>query len=401
MRLALLFSMVLLSLQPTALRAADPFTAGVAEARAGRYAQALEHFLAARAGGDASPQLLFNLGVVYFHLDRLADSRAVFHELAGDPDWAPLARRNLALIESRRQADADAATDRPPAAPAWQGLAWVAAGHDDNVMLANERSVDGVDDLEDQFFEVLAVGRRPLPGPDARLDLGFYYRAHRDLDAYDFGALTAGITVARPLGNWRLTGGLHAELQMADGKRYASVGSVRAQLDRVYGDLAWRLRSDLAFVDAGAEFAYVEGWRSRTQAQASRTLDRGELRLGWELEISDREDLRVDEQFFSFSSWRHGPYAGARLRLTPELDAEARAAMRWSTYRDDNRFLLDGALIEAPRDQDLLSLELRLTYRLSSRWRLWSQFEWGRSDSALTRYDYRGSRYLLGLETDF
>lgn len=411
----------------------EHYSRGLTAARAGKLEEALRHFSAARDQGMDAPTLTHNLGVVNFKLGRLDAAATAFQDLTGDTRWRALAHYNLGLIEERRGRTAAAvknfrrarslATSRQlralaerklsPAIPAaaarpssrWYVLASLAAGYDDNVVLADHSLLDAVSDEGDEFGEILAAAQRAL-GDDGRsgfvIDFGGYYRKHADLDDFDFAAFSAALHWRKPLGAWRLSTGFKSEAQFAGGESYANVATVRAQLEDNEGPARWRLRNDFSYLSGSSDFDFVTGWRNRVQLQVNHRVDPIELEGGYEIEVNDRDDLTAGSQFFSYSPLRHRVYGALGFDFWPKIHLNLRASLRLSDYEDDNRFFDDnGDLIEAPRDQDALSLTARIAYTLGARWRLWSQYQYNDSDSDIPRYQYASNAYLLGLETAF
>jgi tetratricopeptide (TPR) repeat protein len=433
--LLICLALVAVSANVLARSADDAFAAGLAAARAGFFQEAADHFDAAQRAGLSTPALTFNMGVVNYRLNRLDDAAAAFRALTADPDWGALAHYHLGLTEQRRGnstaarghfRDAQALTDSPKlkaladhrlrallAAPApqpspglrrWFGIGSVAAGYDDNVLLADEQFIGAVSDEADAFGEVLAAARRAVgaPGSGLAVDISAYYRFHGDLDDFNFGALSAGLSWRRPMGDWVFSTGLTGTAQFAGGDSYANVVSHRLQLDRAFDTLSWRLRNELSYHDGASDFDFITGWRNRTRLELGNRIDRLQLKLGYEFEINNRDDLESGETFSSYSPRAHRVYAGGGYDVGQRLGLELEGALRLSDYRDANRFLDgDGNLLEVARDQDVLSLRLRLDYRVTDRWRVWSQYQHTSSDSDLPRYDYTGNVYLLGLETMF
>lgn len=411
----------------------NPYADGVEAARAGDFATALVHFEAARRSGLDTPALAYNLGVVHFRLGHLDAAYEAFLTLTPDSQWKALAHYNLGLIEERRNrpdaalrhfrrasatatspklrelaerkiqprtSSADAAESR------WQGVASVAGGYDDNVLLANDQLLDSVSNEGDFLSEFLAAARRPLSRGAARgpvLDVAGYYRAHSDLSDFDFGAISATL-------NWRTPGrdghwgaGLRAEAQFAGGASYANLGTLRLEFARRYGS-RWTFRStnDVSYLAGGSDFDYVSGWRNRTRLQLTRAADQVRADVGYELELNDRDDLASERTFYSYSPHRHRFYGTARFPLTPRLDLELQGSVRFSRYPEDNRFLDEsGTLVAARRDQDVLTLGARADYGIAPRWRVWSQYQFTESDSEISRYRYTSNRLLLGVETTF
>jgi len=284
---------------------------------------------------------------------------------------------------------------------AWHGLVALGGGYDDNVILADDRLIDTVSEEADAFGEILAAARRPLSGADdrgLRLDLASYYRAHADLNDFDFGALTLSVSWNAPLRGWALSTGLRGETQFAGGDGYASVLTHRLRLERS----GWELRNDLSYLSGLSGFDYVTGVRNRTRIRFETTTAIGRVRAGYEIELNDREDLSRDTEFFSYSPRVQKLQVSWRLALSETFTLEPEATFRRSDYAEENRFFdTGGELISAARDQDVTTLGLRGRYRLSRDWYLWGQLQQVDSESRILRYDYTSTRYLVGFERLF
>ncbi len=407
----------------------SPYADALAAARAGDFERALERLEAARRAGVHTPTLLYNLGVVHFRLDQLDASYAAFLQLTEDERWRALAHYNLGLIEERRGragvarghfqraqtlttsvelralAEGKLRPEPSPGAPAratvWHGLASLGIGFDDNVILADDRLLDDVSDEADAFGEILAAVRRPL-GTAVVLDVAGYHRAHAELDHFDFGAVSAALTWRGEVEDWHLSSGLRLEIQSAGGDGYADVVTHRLAFARSSGAWSVRSRNDLSRIFAGSDFDYVSGWRNRTSVQLVRLGPGADLRLGYEFELNDRADLQVDTAFSSYSPKRHRIHGSATLQPIENLDVELQASLRFSEYDDDNRFIDEtGAWTQAPRDQDMVELGVRVSYSFAPDWSLWTHYERSDSDSELQRYTYRSHRILFGIETTF
>jgi tetratricopeptide (TPR) repeat protein len=408
--------------------ASHAYAAGVAAARAGQFAEAANQFGEAQSAGMDTPALTYNIGVVNFKLSRLDAAATAFEKLTADASWRPLAHYNLGLIEERRgnraaaernflqaltlatSPELKALAERklpapisiaaPPAAR-WEGLVSFAAGHDDNVLLADDRPDGFVSDEADQFGEFLAAARRPI-GDRFALDVSAYYRGHADLDDFDFGSLSAALLWRHPLGQWQFLTSLQGEAQFAGGDPYANMATSRLQLERRAGSLAWRARNDLSYHSGGSDYEFITGWRNVTQLQVGNRLERADLRLGYEFEVNDRDDFTSGEEFASYSPNSHRIYAGAIIDLTPRVFVDLEAGLRATDYSDLNRFIDDdGDVVEGARDQDLVTLRARVDYLIGDSWRVWAQYLRTGSDSDLARYDYTSNAYMLGFETMF
>lgn len=419
---------------PTALAspAAELFEEGVGAAQIGDYDLAAERFERARAAGNESPVLLYNLAVAYFQSGRFPAAEAAFDALCEYHEWAALAAYNQGLalramgreeaararfqraadlaVEPRLRALVDAALLAPTRAPEperapWLGVASLGAGYDDNVALSGTLvAEDGGEG--DAFLETLLAASRPIrpatAGARDELNVTALYRAHPELDSFDFGALAVGLDRRAAAGAWRWLGGVSAAVNSAGGDYFASVLNARLELQRPGLAPGWRVEQTLSVLAGGSEFDYLSGWRYRLQLDRVRDGTRSSLRFGYRLEINDRDDLALGEEFFSFSPLRHRVFV--RLNWRAHAAWRLQGGLEWeiNEYADDNRFFDgDGQLIADARDQRLLNGFLRLIRPLDDRWRVWSEVHINDSDSELRRYDYRSQRLLLGIERLF
>ncbi|MFW6094315.1 MAG: tetratricopeptide repeat protein [Pseudomonadota bacterium] len=413
----------------------DAFPAGLTAARAGEFESALEHFQAARRSGTDSPALDYNLGVVHFRLGNLDQAREAFLRLTRVSGWRPLAYYNLGLVAERRE-EAQAAqphfrraaeladsaklrrlaqrklqpeADGRSAPPRrWRGFASVAAGYDDNVALTNDRVLDAASDEGDVLGEFLTAIRRPVSADGGwSVAAGGYYRAHGAASDFDFGAISAALRwrAADRTGateGWSWSTSLRTAAQFAGGRSYAQIATHRLELTQRFDSLTLRSRNDLSYVSGSNPYDFVTGWRNRTRLSLIRYGAGARFRLGYQLELNDRRDFAAGDVFLSYSPERHRVFASIRADATERVGLEARAALRASDFRDDNRYLADdGTLVRAPRDQDTVTAGLRADYRLAPGWRLWSEYRYRHSDSPIRRYRYAAHRLLIGLETSF
>ncbi len=204
------------------------------------------------------------------------------------------------------------------------------------------------------------------------------------------------------MGDWLFSTGVTGTTQFVGGDSYANIASHRLQFERHSGTVLWRARNDLSYLSGSSSYDFITGWRNRTQFQISNRLSAGHLRLGYEFEANNRDDFEAESTFSSYSPRRHRLYAGAGFDVSSRFGIDVLGSVARSDYPDKNRFPDDdGDLLEVPRDQDVLSLLVRFDYRLTDRWRLWSEYQHTSSESDLQRYDYVSNAYLIGIETLF
>lgn len=202
----------------------DSFDLGVDLTREGRFDEALDVFLEARAAGDDSGRLRFNLGVVYYRLKDMAAARKAFEQAAEDPETAELARYNLGLValaagdeaeaerwfrrtaqeaqQSELRALAQAALDRTAAPkPRRRGSLAALRGTDSNVVVPVGAIDDAPSSLQDQFWE-LRLGW--ADGLDAVTEgLGYHFNgllvAYDDVPGADLSLAQLGLDWRGPV----------------------------------------------------------------------------------------------------------------------------------------------------------------------------------------------------------
>lgn len=201
----------------SAMAASGPFEQGVQLTRDGRFAQALDQFLAARAAGDDSALLQFNLGVVYYRLGRLIDAREAFDRAATDPAAGDLARYSLGLValaagdaaEAARwfehtaraasqpelRALAQAALDREAPVRTRRGLLVALRGIDSNVVVPVGANVDVPSSIKDRYSELRSGWVDQL---DGIIDgLGYHFNgvlvAYDEVRGADLAVVQAGL----------------------------------------------------------------------------------------------------------------------------------------------------------------------------------------------------------------
>ncbi|HUG77592.1 MAG TPA: hypothetical protein VML57_08930 [Burkholderiales bacterium] len=420
-RLALVLSLWLL-LCALPGRAASPggeaFDQGFKAFRAGDYAAALRSFLEARRAGMDSPQLGYNLGVTYYRLERYPEAENEFGTLARNPAWAPLAHYNLGLTAQRMGRTQQAAEHferarRASADPRLRGLAASAlealgraptpartsavlsfgAGYDSNVTLASDAL--GRSGESDLFVEALAAASHRLSGDATR---GLYaqgallVRKHFDVERYDQFGLRLGLSREAASGRWQSgVGGYLEHIELDDDRlQQAAILDLRARR-ALQGGGALRARYQLALIDAGRGFRYLEGWQQRFAVEAGPS---PRFSAGYELELNDRDDLRQGAEFQSYSPTRHSLFVLAGLPDAGGWRTQARGEYRFSRYNDPH---VDNGL-QVRREDDRYGFALRAERPMDATWSLFLAYDYYRNRSTLDAYDYSRHQLMAGLE---
>lgn len=402
----------------------DAFNRGFTAFRAGDHAAALRSFEQARRAGVDSPQLRHNLGVTYYRLGRYAEAEREFRALAQIPSWAALAHYNLGLTAQRagrtdeaadhfRRAHRESAEPglrllaatalqrmglpRPPARTSF--FASLGAGYDSNATLSPDLEAEGLSGESDTYVEALASVSHRVGGSEAAgvYAVGAAYgRRYADVSRFDLTGLRGGLArETRSAGRASGIGGYLEQVFIDDDTlQRAATLDLYARWPRAGGgDLRARYR--LSRVDGGAGYGYLDGWQHLLSGDAGFVWGRAAARAGYELEVSEREDLVQGNEFFSFSPTRHLVYLGAVWPAAGRWRLEGRGEIRVSRYDDPNR-LAGGSLVH--REDERLGLTLRASRQLEGRWRLFVAGEYYDNRSNIATYDYGRGQLSAGVE---
>jgi hypothetical protein len=170
---------------------------------------------------------------------------------------------------------------------------------------------------------------------------------------------------------------------------------VRSRLD-AGGDL--RGRYQLARIDGGGGFDYLDGWQHRFTADAGFASVPADARVGYQLELNNRRDLQQGGEFFSHSPTRHLLFATAILPKVGGWWTDVRGEYRISRYNDAYR--LNGGSLEVARDDDRYGVVMRAyrNRRLTALWRVFIDYSYYRNESTINTYDYIRYQLLVGIE---
>ncbi|MEX2198765.1 MAG: tetratricopeptide repeat protein [Burkholderiales bacterium] len=400
-------------LAPAPAAAAFPgeqhFNAARAAFNAGDFAAALQRFLQARHSGLDTPGLRFNLGATYYRLHRYAEARAEFEALARDPQWAPLAHYNLGLTSMRlgdteggrahfdqahrTSADTNLRTlagvalerlGRATLPPRSGTVVSLAGGYDSNPALYTDNTVAGSRTGGDTFVEALGASTRNLSGNAAlgwNAHGAFVLRKYLDQGEFDVQGLRIGISRDTDTGAAQFSVGGNHGIVYFDGQLLEQAAALEVQgRTRLQGGRDLRASYELASIDGGSHYRYLDGWQQRLSAGVGFAWQRALWRTGYQLDIEDRRDP-------GYSPRRHRLFAIAELPDVAGWKTEARAEYRASRYHD----------AQARRD-DRYGLALRASRDAGAGRRAFVDYSYYRNESSIDDYDYRRSQLMLGLE---
>ncbi|WP_303905341.1 tetratricopeptide repeat protein [Thiohalomonas denitrificans] len=384
------------------------------------YEEARAAFERARQAGLDTPALWYNLGVTEYQLGHYATAQRAFVRAAADPRWAQLASYNLGLVAlQQKRPDAAAqqfrkaqtgsntklaalATTRlEQLSPAPKGetlaTASLALGYDDNVIdpaLLTPRQES------DSFIELFgSLSHTTREKKQWRLDASAYLSDYQSIDAYDLGALLAGISRLKPIGAWRAEAGLFGEYSQLGGDPYLGRGRLQFQGRRSFEDLRLRLRYRFdQYTALDTAFNHLEGSRQQADVQGIWPAGKARLSIRYTLELNDRNDLATATTFTSYSPVRNTLRAGIDRPIGTDWRASAKVKFRNSHY-DDTDVLLDSTRIN--REDDLTEAELHLQRALDKRWALYGTYIHSDNQSNIASYSYERNLFMAGVSGSF
>jgi tetratricopeptide (TPR) repeat protein len=399
------------------------FENGVAAYRRGDFSTALEQFERARAAGQDSDQLLFNLGLTLYRLERYPEAQAVFLELQARPDMVQVAGYHLGLVAAA-SGDNDAAelhlkavaANGTPELRNLAGTALARIGRSTPVRrwTAYVRSGPGFDTNRNQIADTLEIeGPKPesayadLYGVfvgrvrqlgDSTLQASAFVRNYEVDDELDQAAMQLLLRKSWRTLRWRYALAGEFESTMLDGEGLYDACSVRLEAARRLGKSTLRLHYRPSVISAGTTYDYLDGQRHQLEIGDELALGAARMQLGYEVEVNDRRDLERGAEFYSQSPVRHGPVLRWSRAVIPHLQLDLSAAYRRSRYRDENRQFVDGSFVTERRVDSLIVAGLVLRLDLGESWGLRLDYRHSDNRSTLAPYAYDRDVASLALE---
>lgn len=437
--LMLLVMMLPVWMPPTAMPADAEKThqAGISAFKQGNYEEALKYFRQAESEGLKSPNLIYNLGVTYYRLERYKEAEQKFRSLADNhPEWRHLALYNLGRAAEARD-DRGAAIDyylqarraagkskimrlasrrieglsreRPTRTPGQLfAAASAAAGYDDNAVLAPDEGFGEISEEGDLFTELYGFGNIYVSGDENRgilLDGGAFARLYATENDYSYSRFSARISREKQYSPWHTSVGVSAAAEFAGSDLFSIAPALELSGERKLTDsLSLRLENTLSRIEGRGGYDYITGIENRLTARLIHRFSRGRFYAGMGLEYNDRDDMENQEgEFFSYSPLRSLVSSGMDWNLNPELTLVLYGQYRKSLYPDENRILdPDGSVImEDKREDDRLLLSVRGEYGVSDAVDLFADYTRTDNDSNLPGYSYQSSRIMFGVRKIF
>lgn len=406
----------------------DAFAAGLKASRGGDYLYALSRFELARRSGMDSAALDYNLGVCHYKLRHYPQASEAFRRATRSKELKPLALYNLGLVAlaQRDHAQAeqwftqarDASTEEDVRTLAERQLTrlqqpsgtdlkqwWLVSasanlGHDDNVL---DPASEVVRSRSDNLAELFAIASGPISGTlrdGVRLDVSAYALRYASISEYDMNVLRGGAAWLHLLGNWQGEAGLHYETSSLGGEGYLDTTTLTLQGSHKWReDAQLRLRYRYGLITSRDD-AYdpLQGTRQQFDIQNRWRRTDGQLLLGYQLELNNRDDLTTATTFSSYSPTRHTLRLGVEQALASPWIGGLDASLRNSRYDTANVL---GSGRHVVRQDNQFQLKLRARRPLDKTWEVALEYSHTRNDSNINIYDYDRNLIMGGVSAQW
>ncbi|WP_455210838.1 tetratricopeptide repeat protein [Kaarinaea lacus] len=422
------------------------FDKGVSAAQRQQHQAALDAFLKAKQAGLDSPELNYNLGVVYYQLGKYAKATETFQLLVGDDTYAAVAFYNLGLI-ALKQGNEPAAKDwflkaysnaadnnvktlseralqrldvEPPAKPAlltgWGGFVSLDAGYDDNVALIDE-DISQAQDVADYHLELFASTARMLWGSDANgihVDANIDILKQRKEQDYDYAQWHLALAHRGVFSRWdtRVRAGI-------DRTRFGNVDFQQLMGLELRGqrDISVSTGIELRYKYVGIKdrspedvYEYLAGKRQQLRLRLLDSRRNISFKYAYELQWNDRNDYR-DASFDSvnnittittrsYSPMRHSIQVSADVPWGKLFTLSFDAQYRYSYYSDPDTLIIvdetDGAITQSyslNRKDHRYKTNLGFAYHFSPSMEFFFDYGFTKNDSNRDGSDY--DRHLV------
>lgn len=350
---AILLCLTFASAYPAAAATGDQeFKQGITAFRAGHYDQAITAFKQAQAKGKKSSALTYNLGVCYFKTRQYDNAKQSFSRLLSIKAFRQLAQYNLGLVNEEQQNKQTAISwfrkaaneqgEPKITALAMQklekytgnknlrhlsGLLSVGYGHDSNVTLASTGAPTQQADNYLQLFGFVSIPAGPVT-----INASLYQQDYQTINTADFMQLSAGVVYPIRTRTWLFSPAIYLAKDTLNSSDFLSVTDFKLAAEKplsVHSKLLLRYRYSDISAD-NTSYQYLQGSRHQFRIQDSLPTQLGQLRLRYELEINNRQNLstanysptrhlflvRLKQKFSDWEfkeqfSWRNSQYGEA------------------------------------------------------------------------------------------
>lgn len=373
------------------------FRAGITAFKTGNYSQAIADFERARNKGKHSSDLYYNLGVSYYHNGQYERSEQAFTHLLRDPKFRQLASYNLGLVALAKQQKQNAlrwfrraanmhddnkvtalanrmitANTMHSSQPRISGMLSLGYGHDSNVTLASTGSPTQKSDNYSELFGFISI-----PTGKLLINASIFDQRYSTVHAADFTQLSAGALYPLKRGRWLLLPGIYLNRDYLNSASFISLANLQFSASKpmfTQGRLQLRYRYSYISAD-NPTYNYLQGNRQQFTVQASNPTPWGQLRLRYQLELNNRQNLANA----NYSPTRHS--LNARLKQKHEHGWQTSETLSWRNSQY-------GTAGTVTRKDTLYKVKLNASTRLSGNWHGGFRYTYSDNQSNLSNESY-------------
>ncbi len=360
------------------------FDEGVRLFGSGDYAAAAKQFELALTSESDNPIIHYNLGSSYYKLGRYSLARDHFQKIDTRHKLAAVAYYNLGLIAFRLEGKQaairwfqrclDSSNDKAltrlankqlkllreeEQTSSWRdslsGYFSASIGYDNNVARVPDEILQ-VSNHGSSIADLFLSSSYWLNGNYRRgnaLKFGGGLTHYDELNEYSSNLLNIGLYHYRPAGGWHSRYGIHYYRTELNGTGFQQRFKLQARAGKKYApNQHLRLQYEYSRIDElSTTYDYLAGSLQRLKIENRTRLTSGRLRLGYTLELNDKQDYRQADTFSSYSPTRQTLYLRYKRTLGENWIGRIGVDYRHSNYIDEN--IVNGISVGVRKDQRL------------------------------------------------
>ena len=373
------------------------YNKGVSLYRLKRYGEAKKAFLLAEKETENRPLVHYNLGLVNYRLNKQSEAQRWFKKVSRAAEGRQLGRMAESMLAKLSNEQPTQRMEKR-----WRVIVDAALGYDDNVTLKNTELAQG-SSQQDTYLDFYGSFRYQLTG-DKRNGLSgkisLVAIKYQDQDAYDATTYDVSLYQDNQLAKWRTRIG--AKYARADfgGNDYLQKSTLQLQtIYHVNKRQRLRARYELTRYDElDKQYDYLAGLRQKIRFDGTWKIDRKRLSVGYDLELNNREDRQLGNNFTSYSATRHKIRVALTFPIMDRLRGKLGAEYRQSTYNDAN---VVGGVTGVTRKDDRSRLSAEIIYKLDRNISAMAKYRYTDNDSNISISSYQQSQILIGVQSLF
>jgi tetratricopeptide (TPR) repeat protein len=443
-----ILGLLLIATAVAAETATEYFDRGVSAAQRQQYPEALSALLKAKAAGLETPDLDYNLGVVYYQLARYDEAVRRFQLLINIPEYTAIAYYNLGLIALKRD-DRQAALENFSTASTlavdenlknlsqralqrlnedpvekkslftgWGGFVSFNGGYDDNVSLIDEDTGQAAG-IADYHAELFASTGAMLLGSDAsglHMDANVNVLKQQKEHDYDYSQWHVALAHEGLFSRWETRARAAIDRTQFGNVDFQQLLSLELNGKRdLSAKSGFELRykyADIADKSPDGAYDYLTGNRHQLRLRFLDSRKGVGLKYSYEVQINDRNDFSFQSTNASnettsitrsYSPIRHSVQVSADVPWSKSLTINLEAQYRYSDYIDpDTNTMVDGTgdIISATsliRKDHRYRFNIGMAYNITPSWELFADYGHTKNDSNRPGSDYQRTLMRAGV----